>query len=117
MTFDSFKWVAEKLGIPTMFAIIFCIAIYQTGKWTASHVFDPVVEKHIEFLDTEQESMKQIAVASSKQAENMERQSRQMEQHTALLESISRNSEGIKRNSAEIRDDQRKFPAVAEKTP
>lgn len=124
MTFDSFQWVAEKLGIPTLFCTILCTAIYFTASWVAKHVAEPVVTKHVEFLDTEQASMKAIAEqsvkqtdailkqadASTKQAENMERQSRQMEQHTALLE-------GIARYSKDTRDDQRKFPAVAEKMP
>lgn len=96
MNIDLIKWSAEKLGIPTMFGLIFCFAIYQTGKWTAVHIFDPLVLKHIEFLEVEQATMRVVATDVGRQSVEMARQ-------TKLLE--------------DIRNDQRKFPAVAEKTP
>lgn len=105
MTFDSFKWTAEKLGIPTLFCVALCFAIYRTGSWAATNIGKPVVDKHLEFIDTEQKSMKVIADNSMKQTENMERQSKQMEAHTTLLQDIVSTSK-------QIRDDQRKFPAV-----
>lgn len=117
MTFDSFKWTAEKLGIPTLFCVALCFAIYRTGSWAAINIGKPVVDKHIEFIDTEQKSMKVIADNSTKQTENMERQSKQMEQHTVLLETIADTSRDIKRSSEQIMKDQRLFPAVAEKMP
>lgn len=109
MTIDL-KWIAEKLGIPTFFLCILCYAVYSAAVWAADNIGKPVVTKHIEFIDTEQKSMKIIADNSTKQTENMERQSKQMEQHTKLLENIAT-------TSSDIRNDQRKFPAVAERMP
>jgi hypothetical protein len=89
MSFDNWKWIAEKLGVPVLFTVILCLAIYRTGTWTATKVFEPLVSKHIEFLTTEQETMRSVAGDVSRQTE--------------LLK--------------QIRDDQRKFPAVAEAKP
>lgn len=110
MSFTSFQWIAEKLGIPTLFCTVLCSAIYFTASWVATNIGKPVVEKHVEFLDTEQKAMKVIAESSVKQTENMERQSKQMEEHTTLLKTIAK-------TTAETRDDQRKFPAVAAERP
>lgn len=89
MSAEQWQWVAEKLGIPVAFCVVLCYAIYATGTWTASHVFEPLVQKHIQFLETEQQVMKSVATDVGSQ--------------TQLLR--------------DIRNDQRKFPAVAEKMP
>jgi len=93
---ENWKWVAEKLGIPTMFVLILCLAIYKTGSWTADHIFSPLVTQHIKFLEAEQEVMKSIAFDVTKQTQEQSKQ-------TDLLKAI--------------RDDQRKFPAVADRSP
>ena len=105
LEFD-YKWVAEKLGIPTLFCLILFWAIYQAGSYTANKVVDPIVTAHTAFLSAEKQHMELISSAVTKQANNMERQSYQMEQHTQLLQRISQNSEVIK-------NDQKKFPAIA----
>lgn len=96
LSVENWKWVAEKLGIPTMFVLILCSGIYYSMSWTADHIFTPLVTQHIKFLEVEQGAMKSIASDVSKQAQEQSKQ-------TELLKAI--------------RDDQRKFPAVSERTP
>lgn len=103
MTVETWKWIAEKLGIPMVFVAVLCLAIYNTGKWTANHVFDPLVTKHIEFLETEQQNMRSIAKDVGAQSVEISRIADESKQQTQVLKSI--------------RDDQRKFPAVSEKMP
>lgn len=104
----DYKWVAEKLGVPTLFCLIIIWIFYQAGSWTANKVVDPIVQSHTTFLMAEKEKMSIISDAMVKQTANMDRQSRQMEQHTIILEKISKSSE-------EIKNDQKKFPAVSDR--
>ncbi len=113
----DFLAIAERFGVPTAFCAVLCVAIYLSVSWTADKVAVPLVKTHIEFLETEQESMKAIAGAATKQAESMIKQASQMEEHTRLLQEISEAAEGTKAINKQIRDDQRKFPAISEKTP
>ena len=103
MNAKTLQWVAEHLGIPTAFVVVLCAAIYGSVTWTADNVAQPLVDSHLQFLAAEQANMKIIAESSETTAAEMGKQTAEMETHTKLLKSI--------------RDDQRKFPAVAEKMP
>lgn len=81
--------VAEKFGVPTAFCTVLCTAIWFSVRWTAQEVIKPVISGHVSYLKAEQEDRKEMKTALIKQ--------------TAILE--------------DIRDDQRKFPAVAERMP
>ena len=78
--------IADKLGVPVLFSVILCAGIYYTASWAATHIFEPVVDRHVQFLDATQKNLGVLTENESRQ--------------TFLLE--------------QIRDDQRKFPAVAE---
>ena len=117
MSFDNWKWIAEKLGIPTMFLLLICFALYTSVSWTVQNVAKPVVEKHLEFLETEQNSMRTIADSSSKQTTSVEKIVVEMKAQTGVLDDIKRSTADTKKNTEDIRNDQRKFPAVAEKMP
>lgn len=93
---DFWLAVGEKLGVPTLLALILYAAIWASVKWAATKIGEPIVNKHIEFLETEQKSMQSIARDVGRQTESIDRQ-------TSILK--------------EMRDDQRKFPAIAEKMP
>ena len=103
LNFDNWKWIAEKLGVPTLFAVVLCFAIYKTGQWTATKVFEPLVQSHTNFLATEQEYIRAVANEVGKQTVHAERQTKAVE--------------NIERYTKETRDDQRKFPAVAQQMP
>lgn len=86
MNIANFLKVAERVGVPTALCIALCLAIWFSMKWTAEEVVKPVITSHIEYLKAEKEDRKEMKTALIKQ--------------TDLLE--------------DIRNDQRKFPAVAE---
>lgn len=84
---SGFLKVAERVGVPTALCAVLCIAIWFSVKWTAEEVVKPVISSHLKYLETEKDDRKEMKTALLKQ--------------TDILE--------------DIRNDQRKFPAVAEK--
>lgn len=89
MTTESLTKIAKEFGVPTAFCAVLCTAIWFSVKWTAEEVVKPVISSHISYLKSEQEDRKEMKTALIKQ--------------TDIL--------------MDIRDDQRKFPAVAERMP
>lgn len=89
MTLDSLAKLGKDFGVPTVFCAALCFAIWSSARWTAIEVVKPIINEHLNYLKGEESDRKEMKTALVKQ--------------TDILK--------------EIRDDQRKFPAVAEKMP
>lgn len=96
MNTKTLMQVAEKFGVPTAFCTVLCTAIWFSVRWTAQEVIKPVISGHVSYLKAEQEDRKEMKDALIRQTD-------------ILVD--------IKEYQKDIRDDQRKFPAVAERMP
>lgn len=81
--------IADRFGVPTAFAAVLCLAIWATGRWTATKIVEPLINGHVNYLKAEQEDRKELK--------------NELKAQTSILK--------------DIRNDQRKFPAVAENMP
>ena len=89
MSVELLTKLGKDFGVPVAFCAVLCTAIWLTGKWTATKIVEPLVTSHVEYLKGESADRKEIKSAIIKQ--------------TDIL--------------IEMRDDQRKFPAVASQMP
>lgn len=89
MNIDALTKIGKDFGVPVAFCAVLCTAIWFTVSWTAQKVVEPLINSHVEYLKTEEADRKEMKTALIKQ--------------TDILK--------------DIRDDQRKFPAVSSATP
>jgi len=99
--------ILDRFGFPILVVIGLSFAIWASVSWTAKNIAQPVAAKHIMFLEAEQEKMKVMADQSVRQTDQMAIQSEELRRQRELTEL---NTKVLR----EIRDDQRKFPAVAD---
>lgn len=61
--------VAEKFGVPVVILAFVGVALVSGARWTADNVVSPLVNRHIRFIDTTEETMEKQASNDAEQTE------------------------------------------------
>lgn len=92
--------VAEKLGIPTAFLLLACGAAWLVASWVGTEILKPAADRHLQFIDSVELSVKQqantlevISRNSAMQLEAMETMSDEQRAMAKWCEATSKSGE------------------------
>ena len=86
---DTFVRVADRLGVPCV--ILAIILFFGREAAVAIHrtVIEPIVQNHIQFLDTTSETLKEIGQVQRQQADALQELSRgQKDLHETVVNAV-----------------------------
>lgn len=100
MSRDRFEFwfrVAEKFGVPVVILVFVGCAGVQSASWVADNVVSPLVNRHVRFIDTTEDTMKEqtrnqaeTAKALRQIGESTAAQSETTERLTSLVEEMAK---------------------------
>ena len=91
---DWAKWV-DRLGTPMVLLLVLLWGGWSALSWTATHVVEPVVQRHMQFMETTEQLVKQ-------QGETLARHEKTLSAIEQNLELINeRLAQGITRHGSD----------------
>ena len=71
-TYDFFLGIADRFGVPCLILAAMLWMIRDAGMALHVTVLQPIVQSHTKFLDSTQETLREIGKAQDKQADTMQ---------------------------------------------
>ena len=69
---DAALRIAERLGVPVVLLAVIMWCAREAAMSLSQTVLEPIVQSHVEFLDTTRETLKEIGHTQAQQAETLQ---------------------------------------------
>lgn len=92
---ERIVWIIERLGLPTFFTLVLLFGMYKSLNWMSESLFQPIVVRHIKFIDKLEENDTKQHEADVQKIQLLSRQGEILDRQSEILDKVYNATEKI----------------------